>query len=321
MVVAFLAARPHLQELATAGPARQSRLLTHMGVLSSQVGSGIKTIDTLESTVHAQGLSVKALIAATQKEVSELKGALALTQQQQRRGEGLEDAAAATSKDVLGTSMEMMRGLQQSLERATKSAASERSAILDELEVVKRRVLHLGLGAKGEGGGGGGLKKGGGGRRVGVGGGLASLESAKVVNTSAGSAGSARNAGNAAAASKAATKLPPLPPPFKGEQIVDYVTVQQTLKHNDKCVAEPMGMGDNSVKYHAENGQDVWLDQNVFKGRTNLTFLEFGSADGWWGSNTATFQGGKSEGGRHARTVLLLLLLLLSMCSRMCVCR
>jgi hypothetical protein len=212
MVMAFLAARPHLHELATAGPARQSRLLTHMGVLSSQVGPGIKTIDTLENTVHTQGLSVKALIAATQKEVSELKGALALTQQQQqRRGEGLEDAAAAASKDVLGTSMEMMRGLQQSLERATKSAASERSAILDELEVVKGRVLHLGLDAKGEGGGGGGLKKGGDGHRVGVGGGLASLESAKVVNTNAGSAGSARNAGNAAAASKAATKLPPFP--------------------------------------------------------------------------------------------------------------
>ena len=150
MAMAFLAARPHLHELATAGPARQSRLLTHMGVLSSQVGSGIKTIETLENTVHAQGLSVKALIAATQKEVSELKGALALTQQQQqqreqqqRRGEGLEDAAAAANKDVLDTSMEMMRGLQQSLVRAEKSAASERSAILDGLEAVQRRVLPM----------------------------------------------------------------------------------------------------------------------------------------------------------------------------------
>ena len=42
--------------------------------------------------------------------------------------------------------------------------------------------------------------------------------------------------------------------------------------------------------YHSEHGQDMWLEENVFKGRQGGVFVEFGALDGTTTSNTLFFE-------------------------------
>lgn len=52
----------------------------------------------------------------------------------------------------------------------------------------------------------------------------------------------------------------------------------------------PVPYNDSSIHYWSENGQERWLDEHVFRGRPNVTFLEFGTASGTWGSNMVSFE-------------------------------
>ncbi len=42
--------------------------------------------------------------------------------------------------------------------------------------------------------------------------------------------------------------------------------------------------------YHSEHGQDCWLEENIFKGKRNGVFVEFGAIDGLLYSNTLFFE-------------------------------
>jgi hypothetical protein len=42
--------------------------------------------------------------------------------------------------------------------------------------------------------------------------------------------------------------------------------------------------------YHSEHGQDRWLNENIFKGRRNGVFVEFGALDGIYTSNSLFFE-------------------------------
>lgn len=43
-------------------------------------------------------------------------------------------------------------------------------------------------------------------------------------------------------------------------------------------------------KNKSQVGQDIWLDENIFKGKTNGVFIEVGAFDGLYGSNTFFFE-------------------------------
>lgn len=40
----------------------------------------------------------------------------------------------------------------------------------------------------------------------------------------------------------------------------------------------------------SQTGQDIWLDENIFKGKVNGNFIEVGAFDGLYGSNTFFFE-------------------------------
>ncbi len=42
--------------------------------------------------------------------------------------------------------------------------------------------------------------------------------------------------------------------------------------------------------YHSEHGQDRWLEENIFRGKRNGVFVEFGAIDGLLFSNTLFFE-------------------------------
>ena len=97
------------------------------------------------------------------------------------------------------------------------------------------------------------------------------------------------SAANTAAPPKLEVRRPPPLPTANTAEAEQPVGMKATTLLADGACT-PLPYGDPAVEWHAENGQDQWLDENVFRGQSNLTFFEFGTADGWWGSNLASFQ-------------------------------
>jgi hypothetical protein len=57
-----------------------------------------------------------------------------------------------------------------------------------------------------------------------------------------------------------------------------------------KEFARTKNPGTGNADSHSEFGQDVWINENVFKNRTNGVYVEFGARDGVYNSNTYLYQ-------------------------------